>query len=223
MKKKYYIYKMNLTALTFISIILFIIPLFLTLFLYNQNVFNLSDSDYLLTLLFLFPYLGLHELLHSLSYVLHGANFKNITYGVCLEKGILYCLCKQNISKKNILLSLLYPFIFLGLITYMIGLYFHNTVLILLSILNISGCSGDIMMFLFISKLKNIEYSEFDDSTSFGIYTNENLESKKFWGLDYVEVKENLERNNLNKLEISKVSKLIFVLYIVILFIVFFM
>ena len=70
------------------------------------------------------------------------------------------CLCKQNISKKNILISLLFPFIFIGVITYVIGVLFNNSVLIWLSILNISGCSGDLMMFLGLLRLKNFEYSE---------------------------------------------------------------
>ena len=110
-KKKYYIYEMNMTVLNIVSFALFFIMLALTIFFYKVGI--LYNWNYPIGIIFLLmiPYLILHEILHSIAYVLHGANFKNITYGCHLEKGVLCCLCKQNVRKRNIMTSLLYPFV----------------------------------------------------------------------------------------------------------------
>ena len=95
-EKKYYVYEMNGVTLQIISVIFLIIMLFITFFFFNEII--MTDKDFELIFLLIIPYLIFHELLHSLAYVINGAKFKNITYGAHLEKGILCCLCKQNIS-----------------------------------------------------------------------------------------------------------------------------
>lgn len=167
---------------------------------------SITSKNFAIAFMFMIPYLILHELLHSLSYVLHGADFKNVTYGAHLEKGILCCLCKQNITKKNILISLLYPFIFIGVITYIIGITTNNVILVFLSIINISGCSGDLTMFVGLSRIKDFEYSEYDDPMSFGLYSQEDLSSRKMFGLKYIDAKDKLEKTDLKKVSISKTS-----------------
>ena len=157
------------------------------------------------------PWRKKRQIIHSVSYVINGANFKNITYGAHIEKGILCCLCKQNVNKRNILISLLSPFILIGVITYIIGIITKNDILLWLSIINISGCSGDLMMFYSLSKLKNIEYSEYDNPIAFGIYTSEDLSQKKMIGLKYKGTKEKLEIKDLKKITISKISIISFI------------
>ena len=215
-EKKYYIYEMNLWVLNIISILLFILMIILTIFLLNVGV--IKNVNYPLGIIFLLmiPYLCLHELLHSLAYVLYGADFKNITYGANLEKGVLCCLCKQNITRKNILLSLIYPFIFIGVITYIIGIIIDCPVLIALSVFNISGCSGDLLMFFDFLTIKDFEYSEFDNPTAFGLYTEEDFSNKKLFGLDYKESAKNLRIKDLKKVTISKVSIVYFILILIV-------
>ena len=161
MKKKYYIFEMDANMLNIMSLLLFIVLLTIS-FIIDKNLLidSFNITNYFLTLLLMLGYLCTHELLHSLAYVIYGANYKNITYGVALEKGVLYCLCKQNITKKNILHSLMYPLFFIGIITYIIALIYKIPTLFLLSIMNIGGSIGDIIMFMFIYKLKDIEFSE---------------------------------------------------------------
>lgn len=211
MKKKYYLFEMKTGALNIVSLVLFFGLLVLTGNLLQDQTINLGDLM-AKSLLFMIPYFVFHEILHSISYVLHGADFKNITYGAHLEKGILCCLCKQNVSKRNILTSLLYPFIFIGVITYIIGIVFNIPVLILLSIMNISGCSGDLLMFYSLSRIKNFEYSEYDNPTAFGLFTEEDLSNKKLPGLKYVGTKNELERKDLKKVTISKTSIISFII-----------
>ena len=216
MKKKYYLFEMDANILNILSVVLFIITLIISFILDKNLLINsFNITNYFLTLLLMLGYLCLHELLHSLAYVIHGANYKNISYGVALEKGILYCLCKQNITKKNILYSLMYPLVFIGIITYIIALIFKIPTLFLLSIMNIGGSIGDIIMFIFISKLKNIEFSEYDSVLGFAIYTKEDLSKLKPFGLKYIETKEKLEKNNKRKVNITYKSLIILIILIV--------
>ena len=207
--KKYYVYEMNVNTLNVISVILFIFMILLT-FIFKGNI-DLNYQELSLMLLILIPYLILHELIHAAAYVINGAKLNRITFGAHLEKGILCCLCKQNVSKKNILISLVSPFIFIGIITYIIGIVLDNTLLIYLSIMNISGCAGDLMMFVSFLKLKNFEYAEYDNPIAFGLYSKDDLSSKKLLGLKYIETKNQLKQNDLKKINISKVSIIFFI------------
>ncbi len=216
-KKKYYLFQMKELELNIISFVLLFLILFITILL--KAPIEVKNE----VIALMVPYFLLHEVLHSVSYVLNGADFKNITYGAHLEKGVLCCLCKQNITRRNILVSLLFPFMIIGVFTYILGLILNSSVLIMLSIINISGCSGDIIMFLALSKLKNYEYSEYDNPIAFGLYTNEDLSNKKFFGLKYVGVADELDRNDLKKFDINignaLVLLIIFVVGILLLFI----
>lgn len=219
MKKKYYLFKMNMNFLNIFSIVLIFLSIGVFYLIYQNDSFMVFNQVYGYFVIIYIPYLVFHELLHSLAYVLYGADFKNITYGAHLEKGVLCCLCKQNISKKNILHSLLYPFIFIGVITLIVGIIIDNPLLILLSLANISGCSGDIVMFYHLVKLHDFEFSEYDDPTSFAIYTNKDLSKKKMFGLKYVGKKTKLERKDLKKITVSKASIIMLIaFYILIIF-----
>ena len=204
MEKKYYLFEMRGLWLQGLSIVILIFMFILTGIL--SDLVLMDNKDLILVFVLIIPYLILHEFLHAFSYVLNGADYKNITFGVHLEKGIMCCLCKQNISKRNILISLLFPFIFIGVITYIIGLIIHNPVLVWLSIFNISGCSGDLMMFLALAKIKNFEYSEYDNPMAFGIYADEDLSKDKFLGLKYIGSVCKLDRNDMKKISVSKIS-----------------
>lgn len=211
--KKYYLFEMQPTSLNIIStLILFVVVIFTVLL----GKFSIIFDNYGISLILMLPYLVLHEILHSVAYVIHGADFKNITYGAHMEKGILCCLCKQNITKKNILISLVYPLIFIGIITYVIGILTNCGVLIFLSILNISGCSGDIIMFTALSRLENFEFSEYDNPLAFGLYTKEDLSNKKMFGLKYLGTQDELEKKDLKKVRISKVSYIYFAIMILV-------
>ena len=216
MKKKHYLFEMNLTVLNIISLILFFGMVLLTLLFYKIGVIHNWNYSVGLIFILMIPYLVLHELLHSLSYVLHGADFKNITYGAHLEKGVLCCLCKQTISKKNILISLIYPFFWIGVCTYVLGICIDSPLLIALSVVNISGCAGDLIMFLDFLFLKNFEYSEYDNPVAFSLYSSRDLSKKKLFGLKYVETVNSLKIKDLKKVTISKTSIILFVIILVV-------
>ena len=212
-KKNYYMFKMNTLILNVFSIILLILMCLIFYIIYGKNSIEIFSNNYVLVMFLYVPYLILHEILHSVSYCAYGAKFKNITYGAYLEKGILCCLCKQNINKKNILHSLLAPFIYIGLVTLIIGIIFNIPVLVILSLSNIAGCSGDLVMFYHLIKLNNYEFSEYNDPIAFGLYTNDDFSKLKLFGLNYVTKKNKLERDDLKKIRISGSSIILFILF----------
>ena len=216
--KKYYIFKMNMNVLNIFSFVLLGIVIGISILIYKDFWKEYTDNFFKMGLFLLayFGYMILHELLHGLSYRIHGGKGKNITFGVHLEKSILCCLCKQDITKKNILMSLLYPFFFIGIVTYVIGAIFKLPMLFLLSIFNLSGCIGDIVMFIFISRLpKDIKFSEFDDPTSFAILSSEDLSDRKPFGLKYERTVSTLEKKDMKRLRVSKKS-IIFMVFLLI-------
>ena len=220
-KKKYYLFSLNMTILNIFSF--FLLFLFIGLAIITDKEFFLDSIIYifeskrvLMTFILIFGYMILHELLHSLAYYIYGAEYKNIIYGIQLEKGIFYCLCKQNIRRKNILNALFFPLFYIGIMTFILSFILDSSYLLILSIFNISGCAGDIMTFLFISKLdREIEFSEFDDTTSFAIYTDKEINEKKHFGLKYIKSVSEIKRDDLQKIRISKASYIIIVLLLI--------
>ncbi len=212
-KKYYYMFKMNTIVLNGFSLILIVLCSLFFYLLYGSNSLNILKDSMTIVIFLYIPYLVLHEQLHSLAYVIYGADFKNITYGVHLEKGILCCLCKQRINKRNILHSLLYPFVIIGVITLIIGILVNYPVLVILSLTNIAGCSGDLVMFYHLRKLNNYEFSEYNDPIAFGLFTKEDFSRLNMFGLDYVGKKASLVRNNLRKVVVSKTSIILLVVF----------
>lgn len=212
-KKNYYLFKMNTLFLNGFSLILIVLCSLLFILIYGNKTIEVLRSSMNIIIVLYIPYLILHEQLHSLAYVIYGADFKNITFGAHLEKGVLCCLCKQRINKKNILHSLLYPFIIIGVLTLIIGLIVNYPVLVILSLINIAGCSGDLVMFYHLSKLNDFEFSEYDDPIAFGLYTKNDFSKLNMFGLDYVGKKARLERKDLRKVVISKPSIVMLVVF----------
>lgn len=213
--KKYYIFEMNMNILNILSLVLFGLVMFLS-FLIAPKTADLNNINLVVLLIYYVGYMFLHELLHSIGYVINGANFKQVVYGAYLEKGVLYCLCKQNISKRNILISIMFPFVFIGLITYIIAIILNLPTLLYLSILNISGCIGDFVMFFYLIKLnKNIEFTEFDNPIQFAIHSSDDVSKIKHFGLNFIKESDTVPRNSLKKVSVSKGSIIITVILVV--------
>lgn len=208
--KKYYLFEMELLPLNIVSFILLFLMVGIT-YIIDSEFFWVSlievMESFVVFFLLMFLFMVIHEILHSVAYCIFGGKFNKIIYGIELEKGVFYCLCKQNINKLNILNSLFYPLFYIGVVTYILGLVFNEPYLLWLSVLNISGCSGDIIMFIFMSRLnKNIEFTELDDCTSFAIYSSEDVSKYNHFGLKYKGCHDSVERTNLKKINISKFS-----------------
>ncbi len=204
--KKAYIFKMNMVSANIFSMVVFAVAAALTIHLIGYV--GLFVKPFILTLILL--YFALHELLHGIGYFLGGTKLKNISYGIALERGIFYCMGYQEITKKNILISLQMPFMVIGVITYIIGIIFKLPVLTWLSVFNIMGASMDMAMFAYISRIKNLHYSESGEPDEFVLISDEDLEKKKSVFFKKKEVKdykkEDYEFRNIKRFRCSKSS-----------------
>lgn len=178
---KYYTYKLNMTTLNILAIILYIIVGGIVYLIECHDNYSITLSLSSLFIL-MFIWLIIHELLHGLGFIIFkSVNPKNITLGMFLEKGVFYCMCKQKISKKIILTSLLFPLTIIGVITLIIGMIINSYELVFLSILNIVSAIGDIMMTIYFLKCpQDIIYLDLDDCTSFTVLSSKSL--------DYIQV-----------------------------------
>ncbi len=205
--KRYNLFTMKMVALNIGSVLMMVGLLIITMFVSPHiSLINLNMGLFLAIAI---VYFGLHEVIHGIFYYLFGAHLDKITFGVHLEKGILCCSCKENISKKNILASALAPFIILGVLAYMLGLVFSNDYLVFLAIMNMAGSIGDLVMFFCLRRLDDFEFSEYDNPLAFALYTDLDLSKEKMWGLKYLKTVDNLERTVKKRVVVSKLSKVV--------------
>jgi len=212
---KYYRYSMDMVKLNIFCLILFI-PIFIFIYFLGYGTYV-----NLITLIIYFLWMFLHEFLHGIGFSLSkGIDHKNIVYGANLEKGIFYCMCKELISKKNIMISLMFPFVFIGVLTLILGFVIDSPMLIILSLFNIAGCAGDIAMFYSFLFLPSFKYVDLDDCTGFILVSDNDLTKNKLFGMNLVEVgdyDDKCKAHDYKKFTISKLSWIIFIIMIVIL------
>lgn len=227
---KKYIFDYKMGIVMFISLVFAIIPVGICFLYYHftNNIFNFKFEDistikYVIFIVLMFAWMVLHEIIHGLAYQINGANSKNITYGCVLEKGIFYCKCGEFVDKKNIIMSLLSPFVLIGVITLIIGLLINSVMLIALSIVNISGAGGDLTMFwFFIHRDNDLRFKELGDSTRFCLETKEDLRNKKLFGVKLVKEVEDdkeIEEETPKKITITKGSMGFLIFFAIILII----
>ena len=217
--KKAYVYKMNLVPANFLGLVVFILLLVLTSALNIDLLSVFNDLPFILILALLILYMLLHELLHGIGYRITGSKSNKIKYGVELEKGILYTLVLEEVPKKNILVSLQMPFVIIGIITYILGYILNIPLLILLSIFNLMGASMDLVMFIYISKIKDVHYAETKASNEFILISKEDLTKKKSLFFRITEVK-NYKKDDYiiildNKITITKASIIFTIIYLI--------
>lgn len=215
---KYYRYSMDMKKLNVFCFVLFIPIFFFIYFLGIGSYINFTS------LVLYFFWMFLHEFLHGIGFSFGNINRKNIVYGANLEKGIFYCMCKELISKKNIMISLMFPFVFIGVLTLFVGFVINSPILIILSLFNIAGCAGDIAMFFSFLFLPSFSYIDLDDCTGFVLLSNSDLSKHKLFGMNLVEVGDydNLTlAQDYKKITVSKLSWIIFIVMLVFLFVSF--
>ena len=212
-----YVFKMKLLPANVASFAIFAVLVALTLVL-GLPIFPYEVNPAIVFILIIL-YLILHELLHGLGYLIGGTKRSNIIYGMALEKGILYAMANQELTKKNILISLQMPFTVIGVITYIIGAIIKSPLLIFLSIINLMGAIMDIVMFIYISRLnKNTTYSESGEPDEFVLITSDKLEDRKNLFFKIIKTKKYKESDYIfekqKRVRITKFSVILLLIFI---------
>lgn len=225
-RKKEHIYKFeyNFITINVFNILLTAFILLLTFGIYKLFNFDfingpkmlesLGDIKFFIVIILIFGWMVLHEIIHGLSYVFHGAKFKDVKYGMVLEKSIFYCKCGEYVSRTNILWSVINPFIYIGVVTYFLSFAIGSLLLLILSIVNLSGACADILIFLFFLKRdKDVKFKEIKDTSTFIIKTTEDLKGKKFFAVKLVEeLKDDNIKEDDKLITITKISKWILII-----------
>lgn len=212
---KYYKYKMKIGTLNVLAFVAMIISLVAYYLIFKD--YDISEMFIIYFCLWMF----LHEIIHGISFMLFKeVKAKNVTFGAKLESGIFYCMCKQPISKKVILVSLLAPLVLIGVITLIIAIILNLKMLGLLSLLNISGAVGDIVMTIMFLRLpKDVKYTDLDDCEGFVVLSNEDLVNKNYLGLKLIEhgnYTQDIVPKDFQRIKCSKISMIIFLIVLVI-------
>lgn len=186
MKSKYYTYKLDMTILNIMAILLFLVVTFIVLVIEHNDTYNISYSFNLI--IYVFLWMILHEGLHGVGFSLFSCvDRHNIVFGMSLDMGVFYCMCKQEIPRKVILTSLLFPVVLIGIVTLVIGMIINSYMLVFLSIMNIVGSIGDIVMFIYFIKVGPVRYLDLDDCTSFTVISDRDLSSYSVKGIKLVD------------------------------------
>jgi len=217
--KKAYVYKMKLVPANILGLVVFILLLVLTNVL-KVDILPIFDKiPFIWILVILMLYMILHEILHGIGYRITGTKTNKIKYGIELEKGILYTLVLEEVPKKNILVSLQMPFVIIGIITLLLGYILNLPLLVLLSIFNLMGASMDLVMFIYISRIKDVHYAETKASDEFILISKEDLTKRKSLFFKIIEVnnykKEDYIIKSDKKITISKASIIFTIIYLI--------
>lgn len=217
--KKLYKYKLNLISGNIIASIILILFLILLYFTFDNYYFKFGYKEVLIML----SWFVLHELLHYIGYLINkDVKNKDISLGICLEKGVMYTRCTTEINKKSVIISLLTPFTLIGIITLIISYIIDSPFLAFLSVSNIAGSYFDLITFYQLLKLpKDIKFSEYDECDSYYIISNKDISNIKTLGINLIDTKEYTEYKNKNtkKIEISKLSIIIIIILIALSFV----
>lgn len=219
---KYYKYKIKLGVGNIFASIILILLLILLYFTFDNYYFNLTYNKVLIMI----GYFILHELLHYIGYLINkNVKNKDLCLGMCLEKGVMYCRCTNEISRTAVMISLLTPFTVIGIISLIISYIFDMPFLAFLSVSNIAGSYFDILMFIQMLKMpKDIKFAEYDECDAYYIISNKDLTNIKTKGISLVETdkynKIKLKSKDNKKIEISIFSIIILIILVALYFII---
>lgn len=217
--KKYYKFVLDMKLMNTLVLILCIVLMFIA-FNFNTGYVEISTGKNApLFFVGMFIYFGLHEICHGIGYYIFANEKKKIKFGVMLEKGVLYAMCQDEISKKGIIISLLFPIIFLTIVPIIIGLIFSLKALIIYAIINFVGAIGDITMLLLILKFpSDIKYIDYDNVIGAYFLSKKDLSIYKSIGMRYIESgihNKKLINEDIKKIYISKISWIIIIILVI--------
>jgi len=217
--KNYYKFKMKPIGMNVVATIMLLV-MFYIVYLIKPEAFEAFISPWFLVYLLLWFFL--HEILHAIGFgIIEDIKNKetNVVFGMKLEVSIMYCMRKKETSKERLLVALLLPLVLIGIITLIIGIVISSNALIMLSVANIVGAIGDIIMSAYIVKMKDIIYLDLDDPLSFIIVSKEDLSKNKYFCLEVAEkgkYNKEIKAKEYKRFVISKVSKIIMSILLII-------
>lgn len=104
----------------------------------------------------------LHELIHGVFCILFTKDFNSINFGIAPKQMMLYCQCKKPLYVNHYLLMLFAPFFILGMIPFIISLYFEIFFAVIFGYISSVAAVGDLYIIYLV--LKNYQKKYVQDS-----------------------------------------------------------
>ena len=218
MDKKYYKFELDMVKTNIVALLL-LIPYITVGIIFKEFFGTLFGVDnFLVFFILMIIYFIIHELCHGLGYSLFAKDKKNIKYGIALEKGVIYAMCQENISKKGAIVSLIMPLLLLTIIAIPIGIILNFSILVELALINLMGAAGDILMLNLIRKLpSDAEYIDYNTDIGAFFLSEKDLTDIKSIAMKCTKSgihKETLIDKSYKKLNVTKTSKIIIIIIV---------
>lgn len=214
---KYYTYKLDMRVLNVLAILMFLLISCLVYLIERNDEYVIVNSGWLFFLMIV--WMVFHEILHGIGFsIFPEVDSKNVVFGMALEKGVFYCMCKQVVHKKVILVSLMFPLVFIGFGTLFWGMIINHYVLVVLSIVNIVGAVGDIVMAIYFFRIGEVRYLDLDDCTSFTVLSDHDLSECRSLGILLIDsgvYDEKMVACDKKRIRISRESCYILLIYFI--------
>lgn len=121
--------------------------------LWKQGTISITFQIESMLLFFLcyFLLIIVHEALHGCIWGLYcKKKFQSIQFGILWKYLTPYCCCKEVLPYNAYVLGGLMPFLILGVVCYIIAILLGRFDILLLSILNVIGASGDLIIAFYL-------------------------------------------------------------------------
>ena len=153
-------------SITFISISFFYYSI------WDRNIlddFNLNFTFLIILTFSIVISMAIHELLHGLCYIIFDKkSFKQFEVKILWRKLLVNFSLKEDVTVFTTRISLLAPFIFLGLTPIIAGLVFKSFFLIMIGSINISSSAADLYFLWELRKTKsNVKLADFPGKVGF--------------------------------------------------------
>lgn len=167
----------NINTALIVGTLIAIIPIVILVLIYflfgNSFTAKISEPQKIL-LFFINMLVGtvVHESVHGITFATFSKNhFKDIRFGIIWKALTPYCSCNKPLKKHQYLLSMLMPFIVLGVITSIVAITINSFILLISGAFQIFCAGGDLLIAVNIIKnpSNKKETLYFDHPTECGV------------------------------------------------------
>ena len=119
--------------------------------------FDFPKFNLLIFLLMVVVLIVAHELIHGICWSLFTPqHFRDIEFGIMRPSFTPYCVCLVPLRKQHHLFGTVMPFVLLGLLPMLAGIFLRNPYVLFLGTMMASGAAGDLMIIRKVLGYKSI-------------------------------------------------------------------
>lgn len=116
----------------------------------------------------------IHEFLHGVAWSFFcKGGFKSIVFGVMWKSFTPYCHCKEPLDFKSYLTGGIMPLLILGILVFIISFFTGNSLILIISLINILCAGGDTTICLLLLKYKDGLFIDHPTDCGFVAFTKQ--------------------------------------------------